>query len=388
MKIKIGSSVIMVALLLGCSTEFSDNPFLNDPPESFDALMDQGWAAFESEHYDLALEAFSEAAERKATVPEVYLGLGWSSIRSLNLQDGKVYLGSAIAFAFLDEANGDQIIIDSQSGLAGIALAEGDYDAVLDYVDLVTSASSDYSFAHDAEVNIDALLRLRMTALYYQGEYATVFEEILNQGIVMASLSRETPAQATINSFSIVDSGTVMSPGDTLKSDWLQATVTGHGLELNDYVVLSGIEGAVELAGLVAKVTRSSGFKLKYVLDSNTFLLTSLSNDESAQLGSLGLNSAVCHEATGLAVATVGSELNGQLKVNVYTDRQLVYVNSVAPVIDNGSTYSVTSITPGANQINIFGNPVFSPGERVSVDYFYAISFGSFLSELIELVGN
>jgi tetratricopeptide (TPR) repeat protein len=391
MKMKILVSLILVALMLGCAREFSDNAdYLTEPPESFEDLMIQGWAAFESEHYATAIETFAAAAERKATLPEVYLGLGWSNIRDLNLEDGRIYLGSAISFAFLDAEHGAGIALDAQAGLAGIALMEGEYDQAISYVSAIIATDPAYEFSHDTEINLNALKRIRMIAAYYQGAYADAFQEVLELGLDMSSVIRETPATGSVTALTVVDSGFVIAPGDTLSSPWLSISAPGHNLELSDYVVLSGFSdnGDTLLTPLVTSFTRNNGWKIKYRLDDDTFLLSALSMTDASLVSSISLVNTQYFEATGQAVATPGSDLNGLLNISVYSDRQLIHVNTVAAVIDNEASYSVNNIDEGHNQFQIFGNPVFTTGQRVSVDYYYTDNFGIFLSELIDLVST
>ena len=376
--------------MMSCSKDFSDDNYLVQAPESFDALMAQGWSAFETQHYAIAVETFSAAAERKATLPEVYLGLGWSSIRDLNLENGRVYLGSAISFAFLDAANEAQIIRDAQSGLAGIALAEGDYETAIQLVDGIIAADPDYIFGHDSSINPFALKRIRMTAAYYLGDYSNAFQEVLDLGISLSSVVRETPSSGNLTALTVVDSGTTIGSGITLTSDWLKVTASAHGLEVDDYVVLSGVSdgGDPDLTTFVGNLTRKAGWKLKYIIDADNFLVTSVNSTQASLVNSIALSSSKYFEGTGISVATPGSTLDGILQINVYSGRQLIQINSVTALVDDGASYSVTDINEGGNQLHVFGNPVFSAGQRVAVDYYHTANFALFLSELIDLVST
>lgn len=390
MKSKIVFAIVLVALMMGCSKEFSDNDFLLDPPESFDALMAQGWSAFYTDNYDVAVETFSAAAERKATYPEVYLGLGWSNIRDLNLENGRIYLGSALSFAFLDEENGDQIILDAKSGLAGIALIEGDYAGAIAYVDEILAADPGYTFEHDESVNLNALKRIRMTAAFYTGGYSDAFQEVLELGLTMENVVHETPLMGDVSALAVMDSGATLADGTVLTAKWLKVTAPAHNLEADDYVVLSGLSdgGDASLTALVESFTRGSGLKVKYVVDADNILVTSLSPGNAALVGAVALSSPKFYEGTGMTVAIDGGDLTGMLQINVYNGRQLVHVNSVTTLVDDGAVYSVTEINEGATGFQIFGNPVIAAGQRVAVDYYHTNDFGLFLSELIDLVSN
>ena len=393
MKMKILLSVILAALMIGCASEFSegdDVAYLTQAPESYDTFMAEGWEAFEAEDYETAITAFSAAAERNATLPGVYLGLGWANIRALNLEEGRIYLGSASAFAFLDASSSASIILDVKAGLAGIALAEHDYEAAVSYVDDVLAEDASYRFEYDSlAVNAQGLKRIRMLSSFYLGDYTAAFQEALANGLTMSNAIHEMPASGSVSALGIAASGTSVG-GDVLSSDWLQVSAPGHSLEVDDYVLLSGVSdgGDATLTALVEKITRGNGFKVQYVIDANTFLVTSLDGTEAGQVASLSATSAMFYEGTGLVAATADANLNGEIGVDIYSDRQLIAVNSVAQPGGASTNYEITEVDAGNTQFQVFGNPVFTAGHRVSVDYYYTNNFGEFLSDLVELVSS
>ncbi len=391
MKTKILLAFVLVTLMISCSTEFSDEPYLVGAPETFDALMDQGWSAFETENYELAVESFAAAAERKATLPEVYLGRGWSNIRNLSLEAGRDDLGSAIAFAFLDTLNEQQIILDSKSGLAGIALIEGNYEQAIAYVDDILDSHSSYKFEHDSlKVNSTSMKRIRATASYYVGGYADAFQEVLDLGIIMENVILESPISGDVSAFAVVDSGMSLPDGGVLSANSLKVTALSHGLEANDFIVLDGLDdgGVATLTDVVENYTKASGWKIRTILDGDNFILTTIDSATAANLGSIGLSEAKFYEGTGVAMESDDSGLDGVHKIGIYGERQLVQVNSVTALIDDGATYRMHSIDEGGTEFEIFRNPVFDVNQRVAVEYYHTDDFGLFLSELIELVSN
>ncbi|MCF7797476.1 MAG: hypothetical protein K9N11_10400 [Lentisphaeria bacterium] len=197
MKTKITIITVLSFLLIGCTEKLSDDKFLSGPPENYEALMTEGWNSFEAGRYTEAVEAFSMAAEREATLPEVYLGLGWSSLRAQALENGRSYFSSALAFAFLDAVNGPTIIIESKAGLAGIALAAGEYESAVGYVDEVLASDATFVFSHDSGVDVAALKKIKATAAYYMGDFSTAYQQVLDIG---ESLSVVNPVQS--NGFS------------------------------------------------------------------------------------------------------------------------------------------------------------------------------------------
>lgn len=180
MKTKISIIAVLILLIMGCTGKVSNDAFLAQPPEYYNALLQDGWTSFEAGRYSQAVEEFSLAAEREATMPEVYLGLGWSSYRNNALENGRSYFGSAIAFSFLDTTSGDSIVIESTAGLAGIALAAGEYEDAISYVDEVLTGDPAFAFTHDATVNTDALKRIKAIASYYLGDFATAYQQVLD----------------------------------------------------------------------------------------------------------------------------------------------------------------------------------------------------------------
>lgn len=392
MKMKILLSVILAAFLIGCASEFSEGDdvvYLTQAPESYAVLMDQGWAAFKGGDYDEALTAFSAAAERNATLPGVYLGLGWANIRALNLEEGRIYLGLANAFAFLDSANSAGIVLDVKAGLAGIALAEQDYETAVSNADDVLMADAAYYFEHDPDVDASALKRIRMLSSFYLGDYTAAFQEVLASGMTMANAVHEIPASGSVSSLSVLASGTTVG-ADVLSSDWLQVSAPGHSLSEGDYVVLTGVSdgGDVNLTALADKVTRGNGFSVNYIIDANTFLLTALNAAEAGQVTSLATSSPMFHEGTGLVAETADAQLSGEIGVDIYSGRQLIAVNSVSKPGGTSTNYEIIDVDAGNTQFQVFGNPVFTAGHRVSVDYYYTHNFGEFLSDLVEIVSN
>ena len=114
--------LLMVFLITGCEEYLSDDSFLSTEADSYSGFMTNGWAAFSGGEYDDALTAFQSAAERDATQPEVYLGLGWSQLRLMNAVNAGSNFQKVISFAFLDETNSVQLLNHAHAGLTGEAV--------------------------------------------------------------------------------------------------------------------------------------------------------------------------------------------------------------------------------------------------------------------------
>lgn len=185
---KISIIAVLSLLIVGCTEKLSNDKFLSQPPEYYSAILQEGWDSFEAGRYNQAVELFSQAAEREATLPEVYLGLGWSSYRSNALENGRSYFGQAIAFSFLDSVNGQTIVVESTAGLAGIALAAGEFENAISYVDDVLGENPGFSFTHDDVVDYKALKRIKAISSYYLGDFATAYQQVLDLGLSISDV--------------------------------------------------------------------------------------------------------------------------------------------------------------------------------------------------------
>jgi tetratricopeptide (TPR) repeat protein len=107
--LKLFSSFFVLLFLFSCSEKLSDDDFLFGLPEKYDALIETGWTHFQSGLYEEAIDVFSRASERNAIEPEVYLGLGWSYARNLELVKGENNLQKAVAFAVFYSLRADII---------------------------------------------------------------------------------------------------------------------------------------------------------------------------------------------------------------------------------------------------------------------------------------
>ena len=183
--LKLFSSFIVLLFLLGCSEKLSDDDFLFSPPEQYDALIVTGWAHFQNGMYQEAIYSFSRASERNAIEPEVYLGLGWSYARNLELIRGENNLQKAVAFAVFDSLNSATITSESLAGIGLIKLAAGNYAECITYIDQVLELEADESFAFsmDLSVNSQSLKISKAKSHYYLGEIEQSYLVLQDLGI-------------------------------------------------------------------------------------------------------------------------------------------------------------------------------------------------------------
>ena len=181
--LKLFSSFIVGLILFGCSEKFSDDDFLFDPPEQYDALIETGWAHFQNGMYQEAIDAFRKASERNAIEPEVYLGLGWSYIRNLELIKGESNLQKALGFAGFDTLRSDLITAESWAGIGFAKLATGNYAESITYIDQVLEADPLFVFSMDISVNAQSLKISKAKSHYYLGNYEQSYLILQDLGI-------------------------------------------------------------------------------------------------------------------------------------------------------------------------------------------------------------
>ena len=181
--LKLFSSFTVILIMFGCGEKFSDDDFLFNPPEQYDALIGTGWEHFQNGLYQEAINSFTGASERNAIEPEVYLGLGWSYARNLELIKGENNLQKAIAFAIFDSLNLAKITAESLAGIGLIKLAAGNYAECITYIDQVLEADESFSFSKDLSVNYQSLKISKAKSHYYLGEIEQSYLVLQDLGI-------------------------------------------------------------------------------------------------------------------------------------------------------------------------------------------------------------
>jgi tetratricopeptide (TPR) repeat protein len=170
-------------VLSGCGEKFSDDEFLFDPPEHYDALIESGWTNFQNGMYQEAVDAFMGASERNAVEPGVYLGLGWSYARNLELIKGENNLQKAIAFANFDSLNSTVITVESLAGIGLIKLATANYTECISYIDQLLEADDSFAFSKDLSINSQSLKISKAKSHYYLGEIEKSYLALQDLGI-------------------------------------------------------------------------------------------------------------------------------------------------------------------------------------------------------------
>ncbi|HJM46265.1 MAG TPA: hypothetical protein QGH56_00390 [Candidatus Marinimicrobia bacterium] len=183
--LKLFSSFFVLLFLFSCSEKLSDDDFLFGLPEKYDALIETGWTHFQSGLYEEAIDVFSRASERNAIEPEVYLGLGWSYARNLELVKGENNLQKAVAFAVFDSLRADIITAESLAGVGLIKLAIGQYNECVMYINQVLEADELFVFSMDPSINSQSLNISKAKSHYYLGEIEQSYLILQDLGIEM-----------------------------------------------------------------------------------------------------------------------------------------------------------------------------------------------------------
>lgn len=168
--------ILILFIVISCEDYLSDDSFLSADVESYSGFMTSGWNAFSTGDYDDALLAFHSAAERDATQPEVYLGLGWSQLRLMYAVNAESNFQKVISFAFLDETNAAQLTNDAFAGLTFVELVNSEYESVISFGSKVISSDSNYEFNQDNTINMASVLNTMAEAHYYLNQISDAFE--------------------------------------------------------------------------------------------------------------------------------------------------------------------------------------------------------------------
>ena len=208
---------IIALLLVGCE-EYSTDGYLDSVPDTYVTLMEEGWLYFLEGDFNASIDRFRTAADRDATKPEPYLGLGWSYARdeAHNLDRAISNFQKTQNFSSFADAELEVILInESTAGLAIVNYALGEYAIATAFAQEVIDAKPDFEMRSDPSVSAASLHAMQLYCETNLGNVAWVFEELLAADLVFETV--ET-AQATIQ-VDIIDDllgiheGTITLPG-------------------------------------------------------------------------------------------------------------------------------------------------------------------------------
>ncbi len=203
----------------GCSEDYSSNSYLLSTPDTYVNLMERGWNAFEQGNFQAAADYFQTAADRDATKPEPYLGLGWTFARSTNadLETAMKDLSKTLAFALFDPDLEAILNNESNAGKAVISYAMGNYQDAIDHANLVLAASPNFSMRFDASINADYLVQLQLNSNFNLGDINAVYKTLVAMGTTFSTVTSvaSDPIQVTLDDeLTGLHTGTLALTGD------------------------------------------------------------------------------------------------------------------------------------------------------------------------------
>ncbi|MBC8213836.1 MAG: tetratricopeptide repeat protein [Candidatus Marinimicrobia bacterium] len=189
--------ILSAIIQFGCNP-YSDDNYLYNPPDTYVNLMVEGWGAYVTGDFDIAIEAFQSAADRDATKPEPYLGLGWSYARTPNLESAKANFSKTLAFSDFDDELGDTLLAETYAGMAYVFMAEENCESAIEYSQNVIGLNPTFQMRYDVSINIDRLELMELICNFnlhsiseaylmakdMGGEFTTVFQQINGQATV------------------------------------------------------------------------------------------------------------------------------------------------------------------------------------------------------------
>ena len=272
--------LLMVFLITSCEEYLSDDSFLSTEADSYSGFITNGWAAFSGGEYDDALTAFQSAAERDATQPEVYLGLGWSQLRLMNAVNAGSNFQKVISFAFLDETNSIQLLNHAHAGLTFLALVNANYESVISFGSKVVSSDSNYEFDKDNTINMASVLNTMAEAHYYLNQISDAFEISVGLGENFSTVIN-TNDTATVSRHYDNSSIDGMVNATVLKESHLLISVesaTVSGLNYNIAEIYEGTNGFDIIGNPVLAIGDTLIADYAYTTDYADFLVELISN--------------------------------------------------------------------------------------------------------------
>lgn len=162
--------LMSIALVIGNSGCSSDDG--SESPSDVRAIIDNGWAHFESSEFSAALAFFNSALAQDAEHVEALTGAGWCLIRLDNPAQALENLQTAHTL--------NTTYSDASAGLGvALVLVNQFSEAVTPLAWLLTSSGDSYVFSHDVSVNSRDMRILYALASFHVGDLGTALAQVL-----------------------------------------------------------------------------------------------------------------------------------------------------------------------------------------------------------------
>ena len=205
-KVVIGISMLVVSIFFISCDEGSKPDYLSEPAPNVENLLESGWQLYNDGSYNDAYAKFLQASERDASIPQVYLGLGYASFQLGDLEDAVSNFQKTIAYSIFDSANADLLQNGSNAGLALSYLALERYDMAISFASDLIKADPVFKFAYDSTVTVEDVFLARALSSFHLNDFETAYFDVLNvdSGADFASVaSMETDTSVTISGSSV-----------------------------------------------------------------------------------------------------------------------------------------------------------------------------------------
>ncbi len=198
--------IIFVLIFSGCEEQFSDDSFLSGYPDTYVSLMIEGWELFQAGTFVGAIDRFQTAADRDATKPEPYLGLGWSYARSEShdLERAISNFQKTQNFALFDPDLEQILINESNAGLAMVYFAMGEFQLSSDRIQMVLDADPEFQFRYDPGVNLTVLTGAMSEAVMQMEDIDELYVSMVEDGVIFDTVFEMTGTAAVIHTDSTV----------------------------------------------------------------------------------------------------------------------------------------------------------------------------------------
>jgi tetratricopeptide (TPR) repeat protein len=160
------SALLILFGVAGCSSDGGDG---GGPTAA--ELVTKGWQDYSAKNYNTALSEFNQAITLDGSLTDAYNGAGWSY----------AILGRADSalLRFTAGRNHDSTKLDMRAGIALVYNALKSYDLSIAQDTVVIRANPNWSFIHDATMNVLDLHLLAAEDYFAQGNYTASLAEVL-----------------------------------------------------------------------------------------------------------------------------------------------------------------------------------------------------------------
>jgi|GEM_PF-2810255 len=192
---------IGVLLVMTSCDDDSKPDYLSEPAPNVENLLQSGWESYTNGDYSTAYDDFTQASERDASVPQIYLGLGYASLQMGELEQAVSNFQKTIAYAIFDPENADMLMNSSNAGLAVTYLAMKEYENSVDAATTVINSAPNFEFQFDNSMTIADIYLVRALGSFHMKDFEQSYYDVLavdSNADFSSVVSEETATDATV----------------------------------------------------------------------------------------------------------------------------------------------------------------------------------------------